>query len=144
MNLSDRLSNTDGWFYLFAMVVAILAIVLTARLFVNYYKEEAPIKKQKNLKKLILSGVMTFVVVFFLYFNFGAGQPHTPTPVEETGEYKDNQEVGPEMTEGELKQDAMDNTTEELLIQSNDSLRDKYLEESEKKSDALTEKYLEQ
>jgi hypothetical protein len=144
MNISDRLSNMDGWFYALTMIVAILAIVLTARLFVKYYKEEAPIKRQKNLKKLILSGVMTFVVVFFLYFNFGAGQQQAPTPVEETGEYKDNQEVGPEMTEQELEQDALDRTTKELRIQSDDSLRKVYLEESEKKSDALTEKYLEQ
>jgi len=142
MNFIDRLSNTDGWVYLLIMAITFFTAIYVIKAYISFFKEDSPVKKKKAYKKAILSLTVFIVMIFFFFLNFGPGEPSYKKPFEESGEYKKLQETDEELTIEELDKDVNDNTTKELRIQSNDSLRTEYLKESEKKSDEAIEKYL--
>lgn len=142
MNISGKFSNVDAWLYLLILALVVILAVYIVKTGYKLINEKAAVRKQSLSKKLIMSSVFLILFVFFFFMVFGSGEPISSTPVEETGEYKKIQEAGDESTPEELKREAEENKTMELRIQSDDSLRDVYLEKSEEKSDELVEKYL--
>lgn len=142
MNFTDRLSNTNGWLYLLIMTITVLVAIFVTKSFIEFLKEDSPVKKQKASKKALLSLFGFIVMVFFLFLNFGPGEPDEKTPFEETGEYETLKKIDSEPSKDELKKDVLQRTTNELIIQSDDSLRKKYLDDSEKKSSEIVNEYL--
>ena len=143
MDIAGKLSNFDAWLYLIILSVVVFLLVYIAKTGYKLYQEKYPSTRQILIRKIVMSSVFLFLFVFFFFMVFGSGEPSKSTPVEDTGEYKYMQEVEAEKSAEELEKEAEESKDMELRIQSDDSLRDIYLEESEKKSNEVIEKYLE-
>ncbi|MEK6828876.1 MAG: hypothetical protein AABY15_02035 [Nanoarchaeota archaeon] len=143
MNLAERLSNSVGWIYLLIFIALGVIVFYTAKSIIAWYNEGDKNEKKRQKTRSTIFGLGLIVYVFFFFLNFGnKEQPSQIQSAEETQEYKRLQEKDAEMTQEQIDKDAIEQTTKELRIQSDDSLRKKYLEDSEKKSDEVIEKYL--
>jgi len=140
MDIAGKLSNVNGWIDLFILILIGVLAYFFVKAGVKLHENKSDTKVPRN--RFYLLGFALGFSIFFFFFLFGKGTFKSPTLVKDTGEYKQLQEIGPEMSAEELKEDVLNRTTEELKIQSNDSIRGEYLEKSEKKSDEIIEKYL--
>ncbi len=142
MDIIGKFSNIDAWVHLLLLLVIVGLVFNISKLATKANYETSPIKKRNLIRNTLVNSAILLLIVFFFFLYFGKGEPTIYTPVEETGEYQDIYEAEDEDSPEEIERQAEEMKTDELRIQSNDSLRDEYLKESEKKSGEAIEKYL--